>query len=185
MPDLDEQSLITAAQQDPQLFGLFYLRYVERIFAFAFRQTGNHELAQDITASTFEKTLAHLDRYRIQGSSPAAWLYKIALNEVRKNYWKQRLLRPLRETDASPIDIESAVQASEQSQLLWAALSKLSNADRQLLTLRFFEQLSSAEVAEVLGCSLPNVYLRLHRALSRLREQIERQRVEGVAYVSE
>jgi len=40
-------------------------------------------------------------------------------------------------------------------------------------------------VADVLGCSLPNVYLRLHRALERLREQIERQRLEGVVYVSE
>ncbi len=156
-----------------------------RIFAFAFRQTGNRELAQDITASTFEKALAHLDGYRTQGSSPAAWLYKIALNEIRKNYWKQRLLCPLHETDASPMDVEGTVQASEQTQLLWAALSKLSNADRQLLILRFFEQLSSAEVADVLGCSLPNVYLRLHRALERLREQIERQRLEGVVYVSE
>jgi len=130
MPDLDEQSLITAAQQDPQLFDQFYLRYVGRIFAFAFRQTGNRELAQDITASTFEKALAHLDGYRTQGSSPAAWLYKIALNEIRKNYWKQRLLCPLHETDASPMDVEGTVQASEQTQLLWAALSKLSNADR-------------------------------------------------------
>lgn len=185
MPELDEQSLITAAQQDAQLFGQFYLYFVERIFAFAFRQTGNHELAQDITASTFEKALVHLDGYRTQGCSPAAWLYKIALNEVRKNYWKQRLLRPLHETYASPMDVEGAVLASEQTLLLWAALSKLSNADRQLLILRFFEQLSSAEVADVLGCSLPNVYLRLHRALGRLREQINRQKVEGVVYVSE
>ena len=185
MPDLDEQSLITAAQQDLQLFDQFYLRYVGRIFAFAFRQTGNRELAQDITASTFEKALAHLDGYRTQGSSPAAWLYKIALNEVRKNYWKQLLLRPLHERDASPMDVEGTVQASEQNQLLWAALSKLSNSDRQLLMLRFFDQLSSAEVADVLGCSLPNVYLRLHRALGRLRKQIDRQKVEGVVYVSE
>lgn len=185
MAELDEHSLITAAQQDQQLFGQFYLHYVGRIFAFAFRQTGNRELAQDITANTFEKALAHLDSYRPQGSSPAAWLYKIALNEIRKNYWKQRLLRPLRETDTSSMDVESAIQAGEQTRLLWDALSKLSNADRQLLMLRFFEQLSSAEVANILGCSLPNTYLRLHRALGRLRVQIERQRIEGVVYVSE
>ena len=185
MSELDEQSLIVAAQQDPQRFDQVYLRYVERIFSFAYRQTGSRELAQDITANTFEKALAHLGSYRWQGSSPAAWLYKIALNEVRKNYWKQRLLRPLRENDASPLDVEHVVQANEQAQALWAALGGLSSADRQLLSMRFFEDLSSAEVAQVLGCSLPNVYLRLHRALERLRKKMVRQKVEGVVYVPE
>ena len=185
MPEPDEHNLVTAAQQDPQRFDQLYQRYVGRIFAYAYRQTGSRALAQDITASTFEKALAHLGSYRPQGSSPAAWLYKIALNEVRKNYWKQRLLRPLREADASPLNVEQVVQANEQARALWAALAGLSRDDRQLLTLRFFEELSSAEVASVLGCSLPNVYLRLHRALGRLRQQMDRQEEEGVIYVSE
>jgi RNA polymerase sigma-70 factor, ECF subfamily len=182
MPELDEQSLIIAAQKDPQCFGQFYLHYVERIFAFAYRQTGSRELAQDITANTFEKALAHLGNFHWQGSSPAAWLYKIALNEMRKNYWKQRLLGPLRESVASQVDVELAVQANEQTQALWAAMNRLSGADRQVLTLRFFEDLSSAEAAQVLGCSLPNVYLRLHRALGRLRKEMGNQKMEGVVY---
>jgi RNA polymerase sigma-70 factor (ECF subfamily) len=184
MPE-DEHNLITAVQQDPQRFDQLYLRYVERIFAYAYRQTSSRELAQDITANTFEKALAHIGSYRPQGSSPAAWLYRIALNEVRKNYWKQHLLRPLREADASPLNVEQAVQANEQARALWAGLDGLSSADRQLLTLRFYEELSSAEVAQVLGCSTANVYLRLHRALARLRKQMDRQKEEGVVYVSE
>ena len=185
MLELDENSLITAAQQDPQRFDQLYQRYVDRIFAYAYRQTGSHALAQDITASTFEKALAHIASYHPQGSSPAAWLYKIALNEVRKNYWKQRLFRPLREADPSPLNVEQTVQANEQARALWAALNGLSRADRQVLTLRFFEELSSAEVASVLSCSLPNVYLRLHRALGRLRQQMDCQKTEGVSYVAE
>ncbi len=185
MPEPDEHSLITAAQQDPRCFDQFYQRYVERIFAYTYRQTGSRELAQDLTANTFEKALTHIGSYHWQGSSPAAWLYKIALNEVRKSYWKQRLLRPLREADASSLDVEATVHANEQARALWAALDCLSSADRQILTLRFFEDLSSAEVADVLGCSLPNVYLRLHRALERLRKQMDQHKVEGVVYVSE
>ncbi|HNT26441.1 MAG TPA: RNA polymerase sigma factor [Anaerolineales bacterium] len=185
MPESDEHTLIAAAQQDPQHFDPFYRRYVPRIYAYAYRQTGSREVAEDITASTFEKALAHIDSYRPQGSSPAAWLYKIALNEIRKNYWKQRLLRPLHEADTSPVNVEQAVQAHEQTRVLWAALAHISQADRQLLTLRFFEELSSAEVANILGCSLPQLYLRLHRALKRLRKQIDHQAIEGVSYVSE
>jgi len=83
------------------------------------------------------------------------------------------------------VNVEQAVQAHEQTRVLWAALAYISQADRQLLTLRFFEELSSAEVANILGCSLPQLYLRLHRALKRLRKQIDHQAIEGVSYVSE
>jgi RNA polymerase sigma-70 factor (ECF subfamily) len=71
------------------------------------------------------------------------------------------------------MNVEASVQTSEQRDAVQAAFAHLSEGDQELLTLRFFEELSSAEVAEVLGCSVQNVYLRLHRALGRLRKQLE------------
>jgi RNA polymerase sigma factor (sigma-70 family) len=56
----------------------------------------------------------------------------------------------------------------------------LPDAERELLTLKFFEDLSSAEVAEVLNISVSNVYVRVHRALQRLRAELEKlERVEA------
>lgn len=82
---------------------------------------------------------------------------------------------------------ETIVQARERQDLLLQALYRLAERDREILLLRFFEELSSEEVAQVLGCSTDNVYVRLHRALGRLRrllEQTEHQ-PEVMHYVSE
>jgi RNA polymerase sigma-70 factor (ECF subfamily) len=68
---------------------------------------------------------------------------------------------------------ETAVVQREQQSYLHAALAQLSAKDRDIISLRYFEELSSEEVAEILGCSRQNVYLRLHRALGRLRQQLE------------
>lgn len=176
----DEPTLIARAQSDPQAFALLYDRYVERVYAYAFRQSGDESLAQDITAATFEKALRHLQRYRWQGQSFCAWLYRIARNESIACYRKQRWLVPLGWALRPAEPVEQAVQRHHQHATLLAALARLSSADRQVLTLRFFEELSSAEVAEVVGCSLPNVYLRLHRALARLRREVDRlERISG------
>ena len=66
-------------------------------------------------------------------------------------------------------------------------LDQLSGRDREIILLRYAEELSNSEIAEVLGCSVNNVYVRLHRALGRLRERFEAQQdFEGASdYVTE
>jgi RNA polymerase sigma-70 factor (ECF subfamily) len=172
--DNDEQRLVELACQDSQAFGALYDRYVDRIYAYAARQSnGDATLAQDITAATFEKALRHLQRYRWQGVSFCAWLYRIARNELIQHHRRQRFLAPFSNWQASEARVEKAAQANEQRDELHEALSRLPAKDREVITLRFFEELSSAEVAEVLNCSTSQVYLRLHRALGRLRQELE------------
>ena len=60
MPEPDEQNLIERARRDPQAFAELYDRYVDRIYAYVFRRTGEVVLAQDVTSATFEKALRHL-----------------------------------------------------------------------------------------------------------------------------
>ncbi len=166
----DEPELIRRAQRDRQAFGALYDRYMRRIYAFAYRCTGDTALAQDVTAATFEKALRHLGRFRWQGVSFGAWLYRIARNEIMQAFRRARFVEPLSEwhvaDEPSPDD--------HQHDALYAAFAGLSASDRELLTLRFFEEMSSAEVAQVLGCSVNNVYMRLHRALGRLRQAVEK-----------
>lgn len=175
----DEQRLVEQARQDSQAFGALYDRYVDRIYAYATRQSnGDANVAQDITAATFEKALRHIQRYRWQGVSFCAWLYRIARNEAVQQQRRQRFLAPLfgwhaGEAPASEMRVEKAAQANEQRDELHEALARLPAKDREVITLRFFEELSSAEVAEVLNCSTAQVYVRLHRALGRLRQALE------------
>lgn len=170
----DDQRLIEQARQDSQAFAALYDRYVERIYAYLVRQTaGDSQLAQDITSTTFEKALVHLRSYRWQGVSFCAWLYRIARNELIQHHRRQRFLAPLLSWYRAETQVERTAQVNEQRDELHEALARLPAKDCEVISLRFFEGLSSAEVAEVLNCSTANVYLRLHRALGRLRQELE------------
>jgi RNA polymerase sigma-70 factor, ECF subfamily len=172
--DNDEQRLVEQARRDSQAFGALYDRYVDRIYAYAACQSnGDASLAQDITAATFEKALRHIQRYRWQGVSFCAWLYRIARNELAQHHRRQRFLAPLFGWQASEARVEKAAQANEQRDELHEALARLPAKEREIISLRFFEELSSTEVAEVLNCSTAQVYVRLHRALGRLRQELE------------
>jgi RNA polymerase sigma-70 factor (ECF subfamily) len=185
MSGADDKTLVEQAQRDSHAFAVLYDRYVERIYAYAYRQTNEESVAKDVTAVTFEKALRHIRRYRWQGSSFCAWLYRIARNEIAQHYRRQRFLAPWRgRTEAREPATdgrlpELAVQSDERSRQLQAALARLRAKDREIIALRFFEELSSEEVAEILACSTQNVYLRLHRALQRLRQQLDVMEVSG------
>lgn len=166
-----ERALVEQAKGDPQAFALLYDHYVERIYTFLYRRCGDADVAQEITAVTFEKVLRHLPGYRWQGTGFCAWLYRIARNALVSHQRRRRFLTLLRPNQVSACNVEWLVESNEQTELLHSALRTLSEADREILILRFFEELSSAEVAEVLGCSADNVYVRLHRALKRLEKQ--------------
>ena len=174
MPEINEQHLVEQAQSEVQAFAALYDHYVTRIFKYVYRQVWDEAVAEDVTAVTFEKALHHIRRYEVQGSSFGAWLYRIAHNELMSHYRRQKFLLPLKWLGwTEDRGTETAVAQREQQNYLHAALAQLSAKDRDIISLRYFEELSSEEVAEILGCSRQNVYLRLHRALGRLRQQLE------------
>jgi len=186
MTHADEATLVERARQDPTAFAALYDRYVERIYAYVARQVEDTAVAQDVTAATFEKALRHIRRYRPGETGLAPWLYTIARHEIAQHYRRSRFAVPWRGRDGDGEDepppakshdgrpIESLLLAGERDGALHAALRRLSAADRDLLTLRFLEELPTEDVAAILGCSRANVYVRLHRALARLRGQLER-----------
>jgi RNA polymerase sigma-70 factor (ECF subfamily) len=175
MPDINERKLVEQAQKEPQAFAVLYDRYVARIFKYVQRQVQDEMVAQDVTAVTFEKALRHIRRYEVQDGSFSAWLYRIAHNELMSYYRRQKFLSPLKwfgQTEGR--GTETAVAQREQYSQLRQALHQLSAKDRDIIYLRYFEELASEEVAEILECSTQNVYLRLHRALKRLQQQLEK-----------
>lgn len=176
---VDDTTLIQQAQHHPAAFGALYDRYVDRIHAYAYRLTQDAALAQDVTAATFEKALRMVREKGWQdttdsGSGVSAWLYRIAHNEAMSQHRRRKWLAPWRAwrggSDARTP--ETAVLAAERRQRLHAALARLSLADRNLLLLRYVEEFSPGDVARILNCSPNAAYLRLHRALQRLQQQM-------------
>ena len=169
----DDSSLAAAARCDPQAFGVLYDRYVGRIYAYALRQTGNPETAEDITSAAFEKALRHLQQKGWRSGSFLAWLYRIARNEAIHQYRKgRRQVAWQEQVDGNPSH-EAALEIEQERDRVRKALMRLKTYDREVLNLRFIEGLSSAEAAEVLDWSVQKLYLRVHRALQRLRKELQ------------
>lgn len=177
---MDEAGLVERAKSDSAAFGVLYNRYVERIYGYALRETHDVAMAQDITAATFERALRHIRRFRWGEMGLAPWLYRIARNEIIQQYRRNKRFIPLTAADGTGPSqreasggkerpIESAVLSGERNRDLREALARLSRDDRDVLTLRFLEQLPTEEVAQILDWSRDKVYVRLHRALGRLR----------------
>lgn len=177
MDHFDEQSLVEQAQHDPAAFGPLYDRYVERIYSFIFHRTGNRQIAEDITAATFESALRSIKKFQWRGRGISAWLYRICRNKLIGHYRRQRFttsLRALMERGFQPRMHGDFTEEFETNDWLIDAYSQLDVNDREVIALRFFEDLSSDEVAHILKCSKDRLYLRLHRALDRLRKKLEK-----------
>jgi RNA polymerase sigma-70 factor (ECF subfamily) len=176
----NDQLLIEQVQRDPALFGKVYDLYAERIFKYAYRQLLDEALAQDVTAVTFEKALRHIQSYEWQGKSVLAWLYRIARNEAISQQRKRKWLMPWQRTITTELrHTETAVVHNQRREQIHKALHKLPAKDREIIHLRYFEELSGDEVAEVLDCSTNNAYVRLYRALKKLQTELETMGVTG------
>ena len=170
----NEKLLVEQARQNPAAFAALYDHYVDRIFAYTARLMQDEAAAQDVTAVTFEKALKQIRRYEWQDHGFGPWLYRIARNEALSRLRRQKWLSPQSWFGATEMRVtETAVQTRQTRQSIHHALARLRPQDRDIIVLRYLEELPSDQVAEILDCSTQNVYVRLHRALERLRTELE------------
>ena len=174
----NEKLLVEQAREDPAAFGALYDHYVDRIFAYTARLMQDDAAAQDVTAVTFEKALKQIRRYEWQAHGFGPWLYRIARNEALSRLRRQKWLSPKSWFGSTELRVtETAVQSRQTRQTIHHALARLRPQDRDIIVLRYLEELSSEEVADILACSPDNVYVRLHRALARLRAELEQEQL--------
>lgn len=133
------------------------LRYLRRL-------TGHAATAEDLMQETFVQALRAPERLDAV-VSPKAWLFTIARNLGLNSLRARRKTQPLVEAIAAP---ETAVDPRRED--LLAAIAALPNDQRETLELRLREELSYAEIADVLGIPVGTVRSRLHIAVKRLRD---------------
>jgi RNA polymerase sigma-70 factor (ECF subfamily) len=137
-----------------------------------------NEAAQD----TFIAALRALGNYQDK-STFKAWLYTIALNTSRSRLRKRKAAQRLRNTLQALFKVqaqktptaEDAVIQSEKEAALWGAMEKLGEKHRIPILLRYFQDLSTAEIAEILQINEGTVFSRLHNGRERLRVELEKQ----------
>jgi RNA polymerase sigma-70 factor (ECF subfamily) len=169
----DEQSLIEQASKNPQAYAQLYDRYVEQIYRYALRRTGDRGLAEDVTSATFEKALRHLSSHGWEGKSYKAWLYLLASQQIIEHHRRNQRYIALTDDTKADIDIEEMAENTMQWADIVQAMGELSENDQEIITLRLIDRLSNSEAAQFLGCSPPKVSVRLYRALGRLRKVLD------------
>jgi len=183
LPELEyneEDILARASRDDRDAFGQLYERYVERIFNYVYYRTGNTHDAEDLTARVFQRAMNHIKNYTDRGVPFSAWLYRIAHNLVA-NWHRDRSRKQEIPLDDLPIlpskedhPEKNLVRSQEQDALL-RIIRKLPGERQNLLILKFVENMSNAEIGQVMGRSEGAVKSLYHRTLLALRDQLEDQ----------
>jgi len=177
----DEELLIQrASQNDLSALAQIYDTYSARIYNYIYHRTGDHDIAEDITAEVFLRMLEAIRKGHPPHTSISAWLYRIAHNLIVDYFRRkpQKMTLPLDERLVAA-DPDVAVEDRLARQQLLAAISRLTPEQQQVITLKFMEGLSNAEVARILGKTEGAVKALQHRALASLRRILERENAMG------
>lgn len=176
----DEKTLIDKAKKDPDAFGLLYQRYVDRIYNYIYYRTGSARDAEDLTGKVFFKAMGHIQNYRHMGLPFSAWLYRIAHNLIanyhRDRYRKQEI--SLDDVTGPTLTLpgsqpESRLVHSQEVEDLLANIRDLAPNRQELLILKFVDQLSNAEIGQIMRKSEGAIKSLYHRTLLELRERME------------
>lgn len=184
--EFSETALSVQQCEDRKAFDELVHRYHRHAYNVAYRMTGNHNDAEDLTQETFLKAYRFFDRYR-RDMPFENWLYRIMSNTFLD--WLRRRpkisVRSLDETiehedSESTLELpnssegpEALLIARELDDRLQRALTTLPHDFRITVILADIEGLSYEEISDTLGCSIGTVRSRLHRARKLLREKLK------------
>ena len=185
-----DRGLVEAARRDPRHFDALYRKYLAQVYSYAYYELRDHHAAEDATERVFMQALVGLPRFeeRVDAfiASRAAigpddagnssdmstfrvWLFRIARNVVANERRTDRR-RPVSSLEdaaelSAPGDVVETAATREAVGAAWQAVARLPEDRRRAVILRFVDEMSTAEIAAVLGRSDGAVRVLLHRAL--------------------
>ncbi len=170
----DDDSALVARflRGDSAAFDALFVKHQDYVYNIVYGIVGNQEEARDLTQDVFLQVYRSLPKFRY-GARFATWLYRIAVNrgvDAARGSRRWRFLPVLDEpgfamipadTDLQP---EAVFERKIERDTVQSILMRCPLAHRQPLVLRYFQDLTVEEIAEVLGCSIAAAKVRLHRA---------------------
>lgn len=173
------QRVITRAQKgDPVAFDTLYERYAQHILRFLYLRTREAENAQDLTQEVFMRVLKNIAKFEYRGEkSFLGWLYTIAGNVLIGYLRRKRGVQTPLDEHIELVDPrgQERVSSAFERVFLLNAMSQLTEDQQQVITLKFFADLTNQEIASVIGRTEGAVKALQHRAIQSLQQIIERE----------
>lgn len=188
----NELELIQLSREgDKEAFAELVKNNINKIYNLSFRLTGNENDAKDLTQDVFLKAFKAIKSFKGE-SNFSTWLYRICnntcINEYKRNHnivilSLDKLIEGknseyVREIEDTKLNIELDMEKSEIEIFIQNAISSLKPAFRVVIVLRFIENKSYNEIAEICGCSIKTVGSRLTRAIKYMRKILSKY-IEG------
>ncbi len=157
---------------DKEAFSKIYDTYVDKLYKFIYFKVDSFE-AEDLTELTFMKAWEKRKKYDPSKSSFSSWLYTIARNTVIDHY---RVSKPTEELDITMADEKKIsnpkfqVEESLNAAMLRESVNKLPKNYRDIVLLRFIDDLSYSEIADIMGKSEGSIRIMQFRAIRQLRD---------------
>ncbi|MEK4513418.1 RNA polymerase sigma factor [Paenibacillus sp. FSL K6-2524] len=177
----DEQLLMQYKQGNTAVLELFVYRYHQTIYAYLYRLTSKRQLAEDLAQECFVRVFTALQAGRLPERF-RPWIYRIATNLCR-DVWKSGAYRyevTAKDTgvydaaDGGKDTVASFLDKQYEREAVIAALGALPEEERQIVILRFYEELKLEEIAELLELPLGTVKSKLYRAFRRLADILQK-----------
>ena len=154
-----------------------YQEFLPRVYNFFVYRVSRGPLAEDLTASTFEKAWRGRTRYRRDVGAFSTWLFSIARNVATDHFRRAERRISLDELrdQADPALVEKSVEQADDYHKLRALISKLPGRERELIALKYGAELTNREIGRLIDLSETNVGTILHRVVTRLRAEMDQQ----------
>ena len=172
----DEESLIRQAQhRNPEAFAQLYEENFDKIYRYITLKIGNAIEAEDMTQQVFLNALQSISSFKWKGVPFSAWLFRIAHNQV-VDYLRKKTKQATVSLNESLVSHNDDPQLITEQRLdieqLILVTKQLTEAQREVISLRFAGGLSIAQVAEVMGKSQGAVKALQHSAIVALRKEL-------------
>lgn len=173
----DEAELTRRAKEgDAHAFAEIYDRHQPAIYRYIVYRVPSDAVAEDLTSEVFVRLVDAIDGFTYRGRPILAWLYTIARNLVNDHHRKAgraEMVALDESLEATSVDPESAANVALNRERLVDALDGLTEAQRQVIILKFFEGLDNKTVAQLLNKSYGAVKSLQHRGLAALRRCLD------------
>ncbi len=175
----EEYALVARAQKDIREFKPLYETYYQPIYLYFYRRCSNVDDCLDLTSKLFEKAMLNIQKFKPMGFAFKSWLYKLASN-VLNDYFRENAKDEKLWTNDNGLEnlleyVEDDNEKEENIEKILLALKELDQDERNLIVMKYFENVSYEHIAEMENSNVNAVRVRLHRIINKIKKEVIKQ----------